>query len=515
MNKEKVFPDVFTKRELNGLRLHCANPGCSWESTYETLEEHVHSSCEGAPVTCKHCGESVLRKDIKRHEKELCKARPVTCDFQAIGCNHDETIKLSQLSHHMEEGLKNHVWLLLQYILAFVTQLSNYIPRPEFTETMQKIRDDITDIRSGLAEKFVMLVGKLTSLERRIDTLESSGGGDEVSNLREHNMTLERELRELRDKMSDIERSQRRMEQSLAQHTDMGSQTDHTHFQRREFTDAMHNNRHEMDARLTALGRQIETSDAMRTADVNELRRDVEDLTAENNNLREHNMSLERELRELREFTEAMHNNRHEMDARLPAPGRQIEMSDAIVSLERQVQNIGLITGSRPQCTEDRELEIDSPFRHDIHSYNGTLVWKIESYLRKRQEAINGVRTALYSPPFYSARYGYKMCAKIYMNGDGIGQGSHLSLFLVVMRGDYDALQTWPFEKRITFMLFNQDNGHNMIDAFDSNPQNSSFQRPRSEMNIASGCPLFMPLDSLNNRQYIKDDVIFIAVIIN
>ena len=34
----QVFPDVFTNRELNGLHLHCANPGCSWQSTYDQLE---------------------------------------------------------------------------------------------------------------------------------------------------------------------------------------------------------------------------------------------------------------------------------------------------------------------------------------------------------------------------------------------------------------------------------------------------------------------------------------------
>ena len=72
----------------------------------------------------------------------------------------------------MEEGLKNHVWFLLQYVLAFVTQLSGYIPRLEFTEVVQKIRDDITDVRSCLAEKCLKLVGKLTSLERRIETVE-------------------------------------------------------------------------------------------------------------------------------------------------------------------------------------------------------------------------------------------------------------------------------------------------------------------------------------------------------
>jgi hypothetical protein len=59
-----------------------------------------------------------------------------------------------------------------------------------------------------------------------------------------------------------------------------------------------------------------------------------------------------------------------------------------------------------------------------IHSYNGTLLWKIESYQRKRQDAIDGVKTALYSPPFYttgSAHFGFKMFSKIYKNRDGFG----------------------------------------------------------------------------------------------
>ncbi|XP_046855662.1 TNF receptor-associated factor 2-like [Xenia sp. Carnegie-2017] len=107
------------------------------------------------------------------------------------------------------------------------------------------------------------------------------------------------------------------------------------------------------------------------------------------------------------------------------------------------------------------------------------------------------------------------MCAKIYMNGDGFGKGTHLSLFFVVMKGDNDALQTWPFQKKITMMLMDQGNGDHMIDAFHSDPQSSSFQRPKSDMNIASGSPLFMPLESLKNRQYIKDDTLFLKMIID
>ncbi len=65
-------------------------------------------------------------------------------------------------------------------------------------------------------------------------------------------------------------------------------------------------------------------------------------------------------------------------------------------------------------------------------------------------------------------------------------------------------------------MLLDQGNGDHMIDAFHSDAQSSSFQRPKSDMNIASGSPpLFMPLGSVNNRQFVKDDVMFIKIIVD
>jgi hypothetical protein len=131
-----------------------------------------------------------------------------------------------------------------------------------------------------------------------------------------------------------------------------------------------------------------------------------------------------------------------------------------------------------------------------IHSYNSTLLWKTEGYQRKRQDAINGVKTLLVQSTFLLRMH--SMVTKIYMNGDYFGKGSHLALFFVVMRGDYDAVQTWPFQKKITMMLLDQGNEDHMIDAFNSDPQSSSFQRPKSDMNIASGSPLSMPLDSLS-----------------
>ena len=176
--------------------------------------------------------------------------------------------------------------------------------------------------------------------------------------------------------------------------------------------------------------------------------------------------------------------------------------------LEKIDQSIAILTA------RFEDFEPGGPLQTKINC-SGVLLWKIEDFQKKRQDAINGVKRALYSDYFYTSEFGYKMCAKMYMNGDGFGKGTHLSLFFVVMKGDYDALQTWPLQKKITMMLLDQGNGDHMIDAFHSDPQSSSFKRPTSDMNIASGSPLFIPIDSLNNRQYVKDDVMFIKIIVD
>ena len=39
------------------------------------------------------------------------------------------------------------------------------------------------------------------------------------------------------------------------------------------------------------------------------------------------------------------------------------------------------------------------------------------------------------------------------MNGDGLGRNKCLSLFFVLMRGEFDELCQFPFQQRVTFTL--------------------------------------------------------------
>ena len=90
-----------------------------------------------------------------------------------------------------------------------------------------------------------------------------------------------------------------------------------------------------------------------------------------------------------------------------------------------------------------------------------------------------------------------------------------ISLFFVVMKGDYEALIPWPFQKKITMMILDQENDDHMIDAFRADPDANSFQCPKNEKNIASRSPLFLPLERLATKAYVRDNVMFIKVIVD
>lgn len=68
-------------------------------------------------------------------------------------------------------------------------------------------------------------------------------------------------------------------------------------------------------------------------------------------------------------------------------------------------------------------------------SYDGIQIWKLSNFPRMLSSArASQGPSSFYSQPFYTHRFGYKLCGRVYLNGDGSGRGSHVSLFIVVMQ---------------------------------------------------------------------------------
>ena len=65
------------------------------------------------------------------------------------------------------------------------------------------------------------------------------------------------------------------------------------------------------------------------------------------------------------------------------------------------------------------------------------------------------------------------MCLKVYANGKGDGAGTHVSVYVYLMRGEYDDKLTWPIRGDTTIQLVNQnedqDHVENILDFTDEN----------------------------------------------
>ncbi|ALC38742.1 Traf4 [Drosophila busckii] len=149
-------------------------------------------------------------------------------------------------------------------------------------------------------------------------------------------------------------------------------------------------------------------------------------------------------------------------------------------------------------------------------NYTGTLLWKITDWTAKMSEARGKDGLELVSPPFYTSQYGYKLQASMFLNGNGPGENTHVSVYIKVLPGEYDALLKWPFSHSITFTLFEQgaQSGQGGVaESFVPDPTWENFQRPSNEPDqLGFGFPRFISHELLHSRPFIKGDTVFLRV---
>ena len=180
-----------------------------------------------------------------------------------------------------------------------------------------------------------------------------------------------------------------------------------------------------------------------------------------------------------------------------------------IARLHSKVLQMEKLVQTKTSDGEDRDFRLSLI---ENANYDGNMIWKIPQFSQRMEDARSGKYTSIFSLPFYSSRYGYKMCLRLYILGDGIGKSTHMSLFFVVMKGEFDAILQWPFTHKVSFRLINQHHGRDVVDVFQPDPMSSSFQRPKTDMNVASGCPRFISLAELNQGGFMEDNTVFIKV---
>ena len=149
---------------------------------------------------------------------------------------------------------------------------------------------------------------------------------------------------------------------------------------------------------------------------------------------------------------------------------------------------------------------------------NGIFIWKIDNYSSQMELAINSdEESAIFSSSFYTSQYGYKLKLKAYLNGRDRGRGTHLSLYIIIMKGDYDALLDWPYNMKVTFYLLDQSDerqhrSHTLSPNLSMPNIKVVFNRPKGKENLGIGNPCFVSHEILESGNFVKEDRIFVKL---
>jgi hypothetical protein len=157
------------------------------------------------------------------------------------------------------------------------------------------------------------------------------------------------------------------------------------------------------------------------------------------------------------------------------------QQTSEIIDLTRQVDHLKLLCSDSGQVIKGQGERIK-----DLEQQNQMLSEKVEILLHQPkiegadhdsiQElrshlcivptvyTVSGYTVRLSQPdlwfkphPFYTYPQGYRMQLSVNVHGDGAGKGTHISVFLSLMKGEFDNQLKWPFRGSITIRMLNQE----------------------------------------------------------
>ena len=172
---------------------------------------------------------------------------------------------------------------------------------------------------------------------------------------------------------------------------------------------------------------------------------------------------------------------------------------------EWKVFNIALNCKVDSQAKEVARLTNTSPF-----------VWKITGFSDVLKLAIDGCTKSLFTE-FYTEKQGYKLSLRVDPDGAQTNRNSYLSVYVGIMKGDYDAILPWPFREQVTFRVIDQQpdfaQRKNIVAVVGPNETPGFCCRPTLEQNPKLlGCASLISHKVLKTRRYVQHNTLFLQV---
>ena len=342
-----------------------------------------------------------LNKDPPSEKRHVgCPLTTISCDFAHVGC----VVKLARrdMPEHLRENFLVHLSLLT-------------VSHSNLASSHAKQQAQITQLlaeNSTLKSDNVKLEHNRCSLETRSDSLV-----DKIVGSPESHTTLSANHTRLQESHTTLSANHARLQES---HTTLSA--NHARLQESHTTlCANHTRLKESHATLSAIQARLQESHTT--------------LSASHTRLQESHTTLSaRLLARINNLTIEVNNLR--------------ESQDGLLAYNLQKQETGVVEKTKVSATDRvTGARVKIPLVPSA-------VLTMTNFQRHKKD-----KDDWYSPPVYTHHQGYKIHLRVVANGYDSAKGTHVSVFVHFMRGEFDDFLKWPFRGVISFQLLDQVNG--------------------------------------------------------
>ena len=448
--EEHLIKDIDNKKGCPFTELQCSN-GCGVVMQRSLVEGHLKSECELREVKCEYCNTTGSYQWINSSHREECPKYPVECP------NHCEVghVRREDISGHLEEcplaitkclfgckdalvrrnameHMKEAVTLHMEHILKCIKQLE--MAGGNLENEIHKVQTELHNTNSVVKDDLKIVT---VNVEKTMEQVEAT-----KRRVTAHHNELDdllKDVQALEQRASDAE-----TEQKLATQRNEELQSEITCV-RQNANEEIHKRAEEVETKLRVDLDRVTT----------ELANHKEMTTNGFTTIRQrHDTIVADKKAEIEELNKKLQE--HEKELQACKKGYEQRLQAAEDKFKNQLQK--------------REEDLRKQFTNEITKFRDNFDvllncqdWSVRlNYLHrtcnnvlpnfyiKITEFVLRSRESWHSQPFYTCDKGYKMCISVSSNN------YYVSVWTLLMSGEYDNHLRWPVKGTLKIQLLNQ-----------------------------------------------------------
>jgi TNF receptor-associated factor 4 len=116
------------------------------------------------------------------------------------------------------------------------------------------------------------------------------------------------------------------------------------------------------------------------------------------------------------------------------------------------------------------------------------------------------------STPFYTHPQGYKLCIRVHANGILAGKGTHVSVYVHLMKGEFDDHLVWPFRGQINVQLLGGQIQHMRDIVFNDSTPSEYVTRVTSGERASQGWGESQFISHVQAERYLWNDCLIFRI---